>query len=596
MKKFLIIVGMFILLTVPLTFVSAGELAANPSQGIGNPINECQNATGIIFDHGIKFEGSALSEGNTIAPVTISNFGFDSSNDLTSLDWRSGTTGISVVLVKAGSGDAIKYDYISNPVTSGSVSSEDHGISHVTFCWNDPVDPASVSVSVGACVFSGQTTDVILTITGASVTITSPDGTWGPYTNSQTIQLPAGSYSYTYTALDGYTGSGSGSFSVNECPYATVTVNPLACEWDPDNEVSATDVELTVENASLTLTGPAGVVGTYTSSTTVENLEPGEYTYTWTGLTGYQGSGSGSFTLIECNPTKAEADVSAGACVWDEENGSLTEVTITVSNASLTINGNTYTESTSIKLGPGSYPFTWEATGDAEGSGSGTLVVEDCSPKEQAEAEITIGACNWNGEESLTEVAFTLSGTSLTFTSSSGQDYGPYTESDSVALPAGEYTYSWTAVEGFSGSGEGTFTLISCEPGVASASVLLGACGFIDGTSLTPVTINVNHALLTINGVTYTEGVTIELEPGEYEYTWEANEEGYAGEGSGTLIVDSCEPKEEEEKEEKPVDPKPDVAAGGSGPSLVYIMGPASIGITSLGLAWTVIKKKWMNR
>lgn len=756
MKKFFITVGMLILLTIPLTIVTAGELAATPSQGIGNPINECQSATGILFDHGVKFEGSALSEGNTIAPVTIFNLGFDNSNDVTSLDWRSGTTGISVVIAKRGSSSSV-FNYFGDERTSGSVPSDTHAISHMTFCWNDPADPPpSVSVTVGGCVFTGDTTTVTLTITGASVTITGPSGTVGTYSTTTTIQLPAGSYTYSYTALEGFSGSGSGSFSVNECPYASVNVNPLACEWDPVNEVSETDVELTIENASLTLTGPSGVVGTYTGSTTVQNLEPGQYSYTWIGQSGYQGSGSGTFTLIACEPSKAAADVSAGACVWDEDNGSLTEVTITLSNASLTINGVTYTQSTSIKLGPGSYPYEWEATGDAVGDGTGTLVVEDCTPetaevkinfsaciwdennnqsltevsfaitgatltisgssgqgtfgpytesgsvtlpageytynwaavegfmgsgngtftlitcepgeasasvvlgacayidgtsltpvtlnlnhasltindvtytesvtielepgeykytwkaneegyigegsgsivvdscepKEQAEAEITVGTCKWNGEESLTEVAFTLSGASLTITNSSDQtSYGPFTESDLVALPAGEYTYSWTAVEGFTGSGEGNFALITCEPGVASASVVLGSCGFVDGTSLTPVTISLNHASLTINGVTYTEGETIELEPGTYPYSWEANEEGYSGEGSGTITVDSCEPKEE-----PPVDPKPDVAAGGSGPLLIYIMAPATIGITSLGIAWTAIKKKLMDR
>jgi len=195
MKKFLITVGMLILLTIPLTIVTAGELAATPSQGIGDPINECQNATGILFDHGIKFEGSGLSEGNKIAPVTIFNLGFDNSNELASLQWQSGTTGISVVLVKAGSGDAKKYDYIANPVTSGSVSTSDHAISHVTFCWNDPADPASVNINVGGCVFEGETTGVTLNIKGASVTITGPDGNVGTYTSSTTLQLQS-SYRY----------------------------------------------------------------------------------------------------------------------------------------------------------------------------------------------------------------------------------------------------------------------------------------------------------------------------------------------------------------------------------------------------------------
>jgi len=508
MKKFLIIVGMLMLLTIPLTVVSAGELEAINNREENRwefvDISQYISGEGAVctgYDEKVNTPGEYLGEVNLVVTAEKVTWSANPGYIIT-----------AVCIKEGGQGGGTLY---TPNVSDGEYVKQFHDISHAAISWEvEPTPPPTPSVSVSAegCVFEGQTMDVTLTITGAIVTITGPNDFEETFDESTTISLPIGTYSYTYIAAAGYEGHGDGSFTVNEC-----------------------------------------------------------------------------------DPAKATADISTGACVWDEENGSLTEVIITLNNATLTIDGETYEESTSIKLGPGSYPYSWVGTGNSEDQGSGTLVVEDCSPKEEAEAEISLGSCKWNGDESLTEVAFTLSGASLTITGSSGQgSFGPYTESGAVDLPAGEYTYSWTATGDFTGAGEGKFTLVSCEPGEASASVTLGSCGFVDGTSLTPVTITVNQASLTINGVTYTEAATIELEPGEYDYTWTANEEGYTGEGSGTLIVDSCEPKEEEE--EKPVDPEPDVAAGGSGPSLIYFMAPATLGISSLGLAWMMLKKKLSNR
>lgn len=580
--------GMLILIASPLTVVSAGEF-------------EVSNVDMMISEQTVEINQEISGEGAVCTGYDVKiNEPGEYSNEVNltvtkgKVTWSAnpGYVITGVCVKEGGQGGGTLY---TPDVVDGEYTKQNHDISHAAISWDETKQTPSVKVSVGSCVITGETTTVTITITGASVTVTGPDGVIGTYSTSPTtLNLPAGSYSYTYTALAGYEGTGSGAFNVSECPYATVSVTPGICEWNTADEVSTTDVVLTINNATLTLTGPSGVVGTYSNTTTVPNLEPGQYSYNWTGKTGYQGSGSGTFTLITCEPGTASASVSLGSCSI-VEGASLTPVTITLNHASLTINGVTYTENTTINLEPGSYDYTWEANEEGyTGEGSGTLEVEDCTPKEQAEAEVIPAACKWNEKESesLTEVAFTLSGASLTITSSSDQtSYGPFTESGVVALPAGSYTYSWTAVEGFTGSGEGNFTLISCEPGVASASVVLGSCGFADGTSLTPVTISLNQASLTLNGVTYTEGETIEMKPGTYPYTWEANEEGYSGQGSGTLVVDSCEPKEN-----PPVDPKPDVAAGGNGPSLIYIMAPATIGITSLGLAWTAIKKKWMDR
>jgi hypothetical protein len=70
--------------------------------------------------------------------------------------------------------------------------------------------------------------------------------------------------------------------------------------------------------------------------------------------------------------------VSTGGCTWNAQAGSLTPVTITLNHASFTINGVTYTESTTIYLGPGSYVWTWAAVAPFTGSGEGDLTIGAC--------------------------------------------------------------------------------------------------------------------------------------------------------------------------------------------------------------------------
>jgi hypothetical protein len=145
------------------------------------------------------------------------------------------------------------------------------------------------------------------------------------------------------------------------------------CTWN-EQTGSSTPVTITLSNASLTIDGV-----TYTASTNI-NLPPGSYPYTWTALEGYTGSGSGTLVVGDCTPGNATASVSMGVCTWNERSGSSTPVMITLSNASLTINGVTYNASTSINLPPGSYPYTWTALEGFTGNGSGTLVVGECVP------------------------------------------------------------------------------------------------------------------------------------------------------------------------------------------------------------------------
>ena len=447
-------------------------------------------------------------------------------------------------------------------------------------------ETSSVLVSVGACTWtlgSGSERSISLTISGASVLITkSGGGTWGPYTSSTSVSLPAGSYSYTYTATDGHTGSGSGNFTVTECPEATVSVVPDVCVWDSDNKVSKTDVSFNISNATVTLSDSNGVFGTY-SSTQVVSLTPGNYSYTWTANTGYQGSGSGSFTVIDCEPGKGTAAVDVGSCAWDPQTGSLVLVTLTLSNAELTIDGEKYTSSTEIKLAPGTYAYSWSATGENTGSGSGSITVEGCEP---AKVEVNVGVCEWLDESSLTNVDLNISGATLTL--KSGEVViGTYAPGNySISLSPGSYSYTWESNTDYTGSGSGSFTVIDCEPGKADAAVDIGACVFDNGSSLTSVSISLVGAELTIDGNTYTETASLKLSPGIYPYSWVALDESFAGSGEGSITIASCQPKET-------VDPEPDMPAGGVGPSFFSSVTPFILGLGSVsGLAALVLNNK----
>ena len=341
-----------------------------------------------------------------------------------------------------------------------------------------------------------------------------------------------------------------------------------ACETESDRD-SMISVTLTITNAILTINGTQ-----YTQSQTIQ-LPPGEYDWSWTGAEGYSGSGGGTIELEDCDPSKAEVSVDLGACSFDAENGSLVDVALTIQNATLTIGGKSYTESTTIKLAPGTYAWDWEATDGNTGSGSGSLTVNGCEP---ASASVDLGDCSWDGQTSSTSATLTVNGATLVIKSGETEigSYGPGTYN--VSFPEGSYTYTWTANEDFTGSGSGSFSAVSCEPGKSDASVDLGECSGDNGESYSDISITISNAILTIDGKEYTESAVLKLEPGDYPYSWQAIDDEYTGSGEGLLTVTNCSTNTS-------TDPAPDVAAGGMGPSLVNSVAPLLAGVAGLGLA-----------
>jgi hypothetical protein len=464
-----------------------------------------------------------------------------------------------------------------------------HYVSQDNFKIEGSTLQSSVNVSVGACSWTpagGSTRQVTFTLSGVSkLTVTRPNGTKFDIYSSQTISLPAGHYTYEWTPSEGYrcVNPNSGSFDVAECPQATATYEKDVCQWDYDNSKSITGVTLYLTNAVFTITG----VGTYDTSQHVA-LDPGDYEYSWTGKPGFAGSGSGNFALLECEPNKGSASISPSACSWDESEGSTFVATITLNNATLTINGVTYDKDgeNTVTLSCGTYHYTWKAKLPNIGGGEGDLIVEGCEP---ATVNVIFGTCDWIEETSLTPVTLDINGATLTLFVDDGgtltqiDEFGP--GSHTISLPMGSYAYSWVANENFTGSGEGTFDTLDCEPGKAGATIILGACTYDNEQSLTLVSIFVNGAVLTIDGQDYFEYAEIKLEPGDYPYSWVAASKEFEGEGKGVLTVGSCDPKSSE-------DPSPDVAAGGSGPSLIITLTPALLTVAGVAIAWMLIKHR----
>lgn len=75
------------------------------------------------------------------------------------------------------------------------------------------------------------------------------------------------------------------------------------------------------------------------------------------------------------------------------------------------------------------------------------------------------------------------------------------------------------------------------NPGTASVLINIGMCELIDNEYATPVSFIISNAILTINGYTYEESITLYLQPGSYPYSWVAKAWNQ-GSGSGTIIIE----------------------------------------------------------
>ncbi len=169
---------------------------------------------------------------------------------------------------------------------------------------------------------------------------------------------------------------------------------------------------------------------------------------------------------------------------------------------------------------------------------------------QQPNIEISIGECQWDGTKSMTPVTFTVVNTKLIVTKPDEGNFPvvPSISPATVNLPSGRYDYTWK--DNYDpGFGvwlkivTGSFELLPCIP-QASVTFTPGECQWNSTTgSITPIAIELDHAELTLNGVTYTTSPSsVNLGPGDYGYSWSPIGGYQGGASNQTLTVGNCNP------------------------------------------------------
>jgi hypothetical protein len=250
----------------------------------------------------------------------------------------------------------------------------------------------------------------------------------------------------------------------------TVSVQVGACAYG----IPATPVAITIDpdkGAVVTITNGGGAVAEVASTTSLA-LAPGSYSWQAEAAAGHElaGDGAGVFQVGDCTPEKTRVSVELGDCHADES--SLTEAFVAVGEGAVlrlwqgeTLIGE-YSSATRILLAPGEY--RWQASAlegyQLVGAGRGELSVGDCTP-DRAGVQVEVGECRYAEGVSATPVTVTIQGDVVVTIVGPGGPY-PVSETDTLILAPGRYTWSATAGEGsvLVGTTEGSFDLVDCTP------------------------------------------------------------------------------------------------------------------------------------
>lgn len=404
-------------------------------------------------------------------------------------------------------------------------------------CTPPPLPFASASVLAGQCNWSaelGAYANVTVTIDHAVV---HTGDVAGDITATQSGNVVPGTYNWPWEALEGYQGNGTLSFTVDDCtpPFGSGGVEVGACTLDGLKKT----VTVTLSNATGQITGAGGPYNFSSTGGSVD-LAPGSYTFSWTAIAGYQSSGSTPFTVDACASGSGSYEV--GACNVD---GSKKLVTVTLSNATgqITGAGGPYDftgTGGSVELAPGSYNFSWTALPGYQGSGSIDFTVDACPA---SIGSVEVGACTVDGLKKLVTVYLTNATGQIT---GAGGPYNFTGAGGTLDLAPGAYTFTWTGIAGYQGSGTIPFTVEECPSG--AADYVIGACSWnVETGSERLVTVNLTNATVTITGPTPDTTVysfpgaenPLSLKPGTYSFAW-AGAEGYKGSGTGEIVIDEC--------------------------------------------------------
>jgi LPXTG-motif cell wall-anchored protein len=337
--------------------------------------------------------------------------------------------------------------------------------------------PASVSVSVGACPAPGSPTrPVTVEITppgSATVTITGPGGPYVVTGDGDTLNLAPGNYSWTAAANVGFIlgGPTSGQFSVDSCPRIPVSASVTVGSC-PRPGSATRPVTVTIDGpVTVTIQGPGGPY--VVTETDTLNLPAGDYT--WTAETDDQHEldvDSGEFTVRACPRLPASVTVEVGAC--PAPGSSTVPVTVTISpadSATVTITGpggpyEVTGSGTVLQLPPGEY--SWTATPDDEHAlevDSGEFTVQAC-PAIEASVLVTVAPCPPTSSATRpVEVAIGPEGGAIVTIDGPNSFQQVLTGTGATLdLAPGDYLWHAVANETFQiiGPSEGSFTVGSC--------------------------------------------------------------------------------------------------------------------------------------
>ena len=543
----------------------------NPTVGVDVAIaalNDATNSANVTFTFSEVPSGFSNSDltvvGGTVSPVTqdleLDPSGRTYTATFTATDGFSGTGSVTVT---AGS-------YTDPNGNAGGTGSDTVEI--------DRLNP-TVGVDVAIAALNDATNSANVTFTFSEVPsgfsnsdLTVVGGTVSPVTQDLELDPSGRTYTATFTATDGF--SGTGSVTVTAGSYTdpngnaggtgsdTVEIDRLNPTVGVDVAIAALNDATNSANVTFTFSEvPSGfsnsdltVVGGTVSPVTQDlELDPSgrTYTATFTATDGFSGTGSvtvtaGSYTdpngnaggtgsdtveIDRLNPTVG-VDVAIAALNDATNSANVTftfsEVPSGFSNSDLTVVGGTVSPVTQdLELDPSgrTYTATFTATdgfsgtgsvtvtagsytdpnGNAGGTGSDTVEIDRLNPT--VGVDVAIAALN--DATNSANVTFTFSEVPSGFSNSDltvvGGTVSPVTQ-DLELDPSGRtYTATFTATDGFSGTGSVTVTAGSYTDPNGNA----GGTGSdtVEIDRLNP-TVGVDVAIAALNDATNSANVT----------------------------------------------------------------------------------------
>ncbi|MGD2100717.1 MAG: hypothetical protein PVG83_00625 [Acidimicrobiia bacterium] len=374
-----------------------------------------------------------------------------------------------------------------------------------------------------------QGADITVTVDGQVV---DNDTNWTSYSNSgswddsqsHTLQVVVDAYDDNAQPVHdlGSDGSfspnwqqGEWSFTVNATqdactqPPQDVAVTLVGSSCDVNDAGAPTgSIDITIvpgSGATVDVYSDAGMsnlVGSTSSSTTLDDLSPGTYYWTATPADGYQldGPGSGSVTIDDCTTT---VTVDAGVCAVDDQGVPAGTVQVTVdptsgatvtiySDAAMTDDVLSTSSGGSFSLAPGTYYWDAEAADGFDNAepDEGQFTIDPC--------DVTVsvaGVCVVQQDVGVGEISVQISVDDAATVDVSDADgvIATFTQDGSVNVPQNA-SYSWeaTASDGFilSGTTSGDIDIEDCTPPEESGEIIVEKIVLGEGSQVFEFTFN----------------------------------------------------------------------------------------------------------